>query len=276
MPFGRNRYVAALERRVKELEGFLAKRDLLHQVSTFTPYDFSDAPLSAPNGEIPQREHETRLEDRPQTGSSRGGSDDQSSDHEDSNSMVRILRDLSLESNGGYMGATSHLTMGRLVGSIVHVKRTDLEQNQHSQLDVHHPRILEKTRLDLSEVEAWTAENLLRGYMKHVATRYPVLQSTWIRELSLRRDRLNSVYERCVLHVVYAIAGRFLETTGETSPNFSPERHQAEAYRNLEDILDYHDTRSVVTLLLLAVLSLRAEGGPGAWAFVGLAMVRAS
>lgn len=38
-------------------------------------------------------------------------------------------------------------------------------------------------------------------------------------------------------------------------------------------MLPYHDTRSVVTLLLLAVFSLRAKGGPGEWAYIGLAIV---
>jgi hypothetical protein len=41
MPFGKNHYVASLERRVVELEEFLAKRGLLDQVPPFTSYNLS-------------------------------------------------------------------------------------------------------------------------------------------------------------------------------------------------------------------------------------------
>jgi hypothetical protein len=43
MPFGKNHYVASLEKRVLELEDFLAKKGLLDQVPSFVPYDFRDS-----------------------------------------------------------------------------------------------------------------------------------------------------------------------------------------------------------------------------------------
>jgi len=127
--------------------------------------------------------------------------------------------------------------------------------------------------LPFSDMPDIVAEKLLSGYTKHIATRYPVLQSTWICELHARRRLINNSYERSTLHIVYAIAGRFLETTGETDRDFLPERHEKEVLKDLDEMLRYHDTRSVVTLLLLTVYSLRSKAGPGAWAYIGLAMV---
>ncbi len=74
-----------------------------------------------------------------------------------------------------------------------------------------------------------------------------------------------------VLHLVYAIGGRFLETTGETG-NFFPEQHYEQALRHLDEICRYHDMRTVQVLLLFSIYSLRSPRGPGAWTYVGLAM----
>ncbi len=274
MPFGRNQYVASLERRVAELEDFLANKGLLGQVSTFTPYNISGPnPASESTGtHLPG--HESHLDSATHTRAS-SVSD---TAVEDGDSMVRILRDLSLESNGGYIGATSHFTMGRLLNSLVQGKqRAFHEDHPHGQMPYDKERD-ESPSMRLADVPSEVANKLFSGYMKHVATRYPILQSNWIYELHSRRDRIDNAYERNVLHLVYAIAGRFLQTTGDTdtSANSYPERHQAQVLKDLDEMLCHNDTRSVVTLVLLAVYSLRAEGGPGAWAYIGLAMVSVS
>jgi hypothetical protein len=62
-----------------------------------------------------------------------------------------------------------------------------------------------------------------------------------------------------------------LETTGEAGPLF-PEMHYDAALTYLDEILQFHDIRSIITLLLLAIYCLRAPGGPGAWTYIGLAM----
>lgn len=266
--------MASLERRVAELEEFLTQRGLMDQVSPFTPYDFSTRP--SPGGSslpmpIPNQSMMTASPRR--KNSSFSEMESRSSDGEEGESMVRILRDLSLETNGGYIGATSQITMGRLVGSIVKGKNYS---NQESMSPTEVPQSMshdEPTELRLSDIPSHVADRLLMGYMKHIATRYPVIHSSWVRDLHSRRCFITNAYERSTLHLIYATAGRFLETTGETSASYFPERHQAEVLKDLDEMLRYHDTRSVVTLLLLAVFSLRAKGGPGAWAYSGLAMV---
>lgn len=197
MPFGKNQYVSALERRVVELEDFLTKRGLIEEVSAFTPYNFRD---TRPISEI-----------------------------EDS----------------------SHASQKPLVPA---------SRRKNSSFSEPDSKII--------------ADRLLVGYMKHIATRYPVLHSAWIRDLHFRRASITNAYERGTLHLIYATAGRLLETTGETGRSYFPERHHTEVLKDLNEMLRYHDTRSNVTLLLLAVYSLRAEGGPGAWVYVDLAMVK--
>ncbi|KAK3627881.1 hypothetical protein LTR22_022546 [Elasticomyces elasticus] len=269
MPFGRNHYVAALEKRVAELEDFLLKQGLLDQVSSFTPYSLS-GPSSVsddpgPLAALADPMSRTRTSSLDEAAS-------QTSDIEHGNSMSRILRDLSLEANGGYIGASSHFTIGRLMSSIVRGKRRTLQEADSPKQGAHGPSRSECSDIKLADVPPDVASKLFYGYMKHVATRYPVLQSSWIHDLHRRRESISNAYERSTLHLVYAIAGRFLETTGETSLHVFPERHHARVLKDLDEMLHYHDTRSVVTLLLLAVYSLRAEGGPGAWAYIGLAM----
>lgn len=51
--------------------------------------------------------------------------------------MITILRDLSLAANGGYMGATSHITMGRLVGSMVKGKNSMRASSKISSVKAH-------------------------------------------------------------------------------------------------------------------------------------------
>jgi len=272
MPFGRNRYVASLEKRVIELEEFLEKKGMLDQVPSFTLYDLRHTRAVPENGSTGGQSPESYIETSPRRKyCTFSETESRSSDKEEIDSMVRILRDLSLETNGGYIGAISQITMGRLVGSIVKGRSCSIgEEEGPSQTTYLHG---DAEELRLSDIPADVADRLLVGYMKHIATRYPVLHSAWIRDLHSRRSCITNAYERSTLHLIYATAGRFLETTGETSPAYFPERHQAEVLKDLDEMLRYHDTRSVVTLLLLAVFSLRAKGGPGAWAYIGLAMV---
>jgi hypothetical protein len=271
MPFGKNQYVAALERRVVELEEFLKKRGLIDQVSSFTPYDFRDTRPVSENANLPSLGPET-FAVAPSRRRKTASFSSRSSDSEDGDSMVRILRDLSLETNGGYIGATSQITMGRLVGSIVKGKNYTVEADPSSSHIANTPGKDEPIELRLSDIPQEVADRLLIGYMKHISSRYPVLHSAWIRDLHSRRANITNAYERSTLHLIYATSGRFLETTGETAPLYFPERHHAEVLKDLDEMLRYHDTRSVVTLLLLAVFSLRSKGGPGAWAYIGLAM----
>ena len=72
--------------------------------------------------------------------------------------------------------------------------------------------------------------------------------------------------------MVYAIGGRFLETTGETG-DFASEQHCEQATRNLHHVIaHYHGMKSIQILLLFAIYNLRSPKGLGAWNYTGLAM----
>jgi len=110
MPFGKNHYVATLEQRVGELEDFLRKQNMLDQVSSSTPYGLR-AINSTPNDpKVPDFGSYTFADPTSSRKNSQlSGVREEGSDSGDDDSMVRILRDLSLETNGGYIGATSQV-----------------------------------------------------------------------------------------------------------------------------------------------------------------------
>ena len=297
MPFGKNQYIKALERRVNELESCLTKGGLpvpgrdhwqyLPRPEASVALEDSNSINSSPNVD-----QEKSLSRRRGTAADAADAEESDSDDEEVvfewqqgfDSMVGVLRDLSLDVNGGYIGASSHITMGRLLGSIVKRKKKPLTAPPEADLedanDVSIPHsMLPGIIQDVSdEVEGFenipadVADRLIVGFMKHISTRFPLLHTPWIRRLHARRNTITDIYERSTLHLVYAAGGRFLETTGEVG-NFFPEQHHDEALKDLDVILQYHDTRSVTILALLAVFCLRAPVGPGAWAYNRLAML---
>lgn len=190
------------------------------------------------------------------------------------NSVTDILRDLSIEASGGYIGASSNITMGRMIGSLVRGKAM---QRGFDAQNANPKSLYEPTSPSHSEVGSSlmsspeTCDRLLLGYLKHISLRWPLLRTSFIRSLHANRDMLEDAYHLTILHLVYAIGGRFLETTGQAGA-FYPEEHHNVALQHLDSILELHDLRSIEVLLLLAIHSLRAPRGPGAWAYVGLAM----
>lgn len=195
------------------------------------------------------------------------------------NTVMDIFRDLSLEASGGYIGASSSITMSRVVGSLVRAKAEPSLASPGSQVEEHlSPKSQSDedgdeyhTFFDFRSMSGEVADKLLRGYLKHISTRWPILHSDYIRSLHSQRASLVDPCQKSVLHLVYASAGRFLETTGEAGA-FFPERHHAAGMKHLEELLQCHDIRSAQVLILLAFYSLRAPTGPGAWTYIGLAM----
>lgn len=137
------------------------------------------------------------------------------------NTVVDILRDLSLEASGGYIGASSSITMSRMVGSLVKA-RVELNLLTYGVTAKEHlsPKsasdIEEDDASELEKMSQEIADKLLRGCLKRISTRWPILHSAYIRDLHSRRAPLVNRYETPVLHLVYACGGCFVETTRET------------------------------------------------------------
>jgi hypothetical protein len=275
---------AAAEARVAELEGILLREGIFdegqtrwrqRQASQTSSGDATEQtetlrPPKRPHAESPYSEagpHATEFEE--EIGGGRT----------EFNSVLDVLRDLSLEASGGYLGASSSITMSRMVGSLVKSKEQQVESNSNDlRQEVHQtPKSMsdgsleDDTYVDTASIPQDIADKLLNGYLKHISTRWPILHSAYIRSLHSRRASLNDSYEQCSLHLVYASGGRFLETTGETGA-FYCEQHHAKAMEYLDELFQRHDVRSVQVLVLLAIYSLRAPQGPGAWTYIGLAM----
>ena len=56
------------------------------------------------------------------------------------------------------------------------------------------------------------AQRLMHGWFTHIATRYPVLLTPKVLALHESRDWLVDVYEKSILHLIYAVSGRWLES----------------------------------------------------------------
>lgn len=124
---------------------------------------------------------------------------------------------------------------------------------------------------ELLRIPEDVADILIKAYLKHISTRWVALYRPHIQFLHNKRVDLTDPFDISSLNMVYAIAGRFLETTGVTG-NFFPDRHYIAALAYLDDVLRPHDLRSVQTLLLHAVYCLRAPRGLSAWTHIGLAL----
>lgn len=268
---------AAAEARVAELEEILLREGITDKgqerwrqrkaaSASPTPLEPADVrvPLKRPHAESPCPVLE-RNDDS-------AGSEQR---RRDSTCVLEVLRDLSLEATGGYIGASSSITMSKMVASIVKCREPDQQesrQEEHlSPRSLSDPGAVTDISVDTGKIPQDIADKLLKGYLKHISTRWPILHSVYIRGLHARRSDLNSSYERCALHLVYASGGRFLETAGEPGA-FHCERHHAAAMRYTNELFSCHDIRSVQILILLAIYSLRAPQGPGAWTYIGLAM----
>jgi hypothetical protein len=180
-----------------------------------------------------------------------------------------------MDASGSYIGASSTISMGRLVAGIIQQREDETQSTGLGQQGVPTPSAISPNgeswefppgpdSLEAILLSPRTAEKLLNGYLQHISTRWPVLHSAQIREWHSRRDNLDDLVERTLLHLVYANAGRYLQTTGEAD-NFLPERHYFVALEYLEEILQVQDIRALQVLLLLGIYSLRAPHGPGAW-----------
>lgn len=60
------------------------------------------------------------------------------------------------------------------------------------------------------------AQRLMHGWFTHIATRYPVLLTPKVLALHEGRDWLTDIYEKSILHLIYAVSGRWLESVSFT------------------------------------------------------------
>jgi hypothetical protein len=259
MPFGKQHYIKALEHRVAELETILATNGMAELSSDH--WRATAATTVAPTTATSVTESSTR------TDTSEGDLNEAVLDWQEGvDSVASVLRSLSLDVNGsGYVGASSHIAFGRLFSFIggKDGRHSMSARYQHAPNERSASSASENT-IEFTEMPSDIADRLFSGYLKHIATRWPVIHSVWAHKLHERRQSVTDIFEATMLHLVYATSGRFIETTGE-SGNFSAKRHYASAINQLDTILVFNDVRSVQALMLMAVYCLRDPVGAGAW-----------
>jgi hypothetical protein len=151
--------------RVEELEDILLRAGLLEQRSN----GWHEADLTANAENVSLK----RTRDEPEDlGLTVPGADDHASaggSPTSVGSFVDILRDLSLEAGGGYVGASSNITMGRMLNSIIKAKEETLLSNRlmHEHLS---PKSLDgvqeksdNLRVPLSSVSQPVADRMIYG-----------------------------------------------------------------------------------------------------------------
>ncbi|KAI0020988.1 fungal-specific transcription factor domain-containing protein [Xylariomycetidae sp. FL0641] len=263
-------YIRALEQRVAELESQLQSLGQLN-VSVDHLGGLGQAPvLSLPHGDYtnsqPSQLSQTPIKE---------------SDDED-NDILTAVRDLSLSASGHYVGASSNITIGRVLGSVVQSQRAaDTSGNDDiSSLDEDDPAPKsgfssirgDAASTGMPALSPAVAARLLQGWFRHISTRYPVIHSARLQELHNHRESLSNEYDRVILYIVYAISGRWLESTGEMGP-FSSNQMYYLAFKEMDNILRFRDSRTIDYLLLMALYCIRAPRDPGAWTFVGAALM---
>ena len=198
---------------------------------------------------------------------------------DDENDILIAVRDLSLSASGHYVGASSNITIGRVLNSVVQSQRTSIanEHDSHTIGDEDDPAPKSVYSAQLSDfvgvpmLSPVVAHRLLEGWFRHIATRYPVLHTARVLELHANRDNISDEYEKSILHLVYAVSGRWLESAGEMGHFFS-EQHYDIAFGYMDSLLQLRNSRTVDYLLLMALYCTRAPRDPGAWTYVGAAM----
>ncbi|KAK8138556.1 hypothetical protein PG984_001936 [Apiospora sp. TS-2023a] len=264
-------YIKALEQRVAELESALAS---LGHMGAGTDHlrGMVGAAISSPHLQTPGH-HALQPPPQQQQQHMQPDSDD------DENDILIAVRDLSLSASGHYIGASSNITIGRVLNSVVQSQRTSIanEHDSHIIGDEDDPAPKSVYSAQLSDfvgvpmLSPNVAHRLLEGWFRHIATRYPVLHTARVLELHADRDNISDEYEKSILHLVYAVSGRWLESAGEMGHFFS-EQHYNIAFGYMDSLLQLRNSRTVDYLLLMALYCTRAPRDPGAWTYVGAAM----
>lgn len=175
-------------------------------------------------------------------------------------SLSHAIRDLSLNASGYYVGATSNLTLGRLLATLLPADHPGVAERD----EVHSrspPLLLIQPS---SRFSSPLLPLLFDAYLTHVSIQLPLMHSRKLRELHMRRASLQEPFEVCIMHLVYAIGGRCLEFAGRRG-DYDSDGHYEAAMEFRDVVIQYIDRRSIIYLALATVYCLRAPRSPGAW-----------
>ncbi|EXJ88132.1 hypothetical protein A1O1_05060 [Capronia coronata CBS 617.96] len=206
------------------------------------------------------------------------------------NDLAGAIRELSLNASGYYVGTTTHIALGRMLGVAIQGHPSSKPSHPVPNVEQHADKDRQATQASgpgpapdilpplegvkppkLSLFARDEAEVLFQSYMKSISTLYPIVHSKRLRGIHARREKLQDLWEVSVLHFVYAIGGRSLELNGQPG-NYFCDLHYDAAMECRDAIIQYIDRRSIIFLLYATLYCLRAPRAPGPWLMLGLAM----
>lgn len=130
--------------------------------------------------------------------------------------LLSVLRELSIGALGEYIGATSQITMGHIISSMAcaydQEEETERKGGQETTTRVSESGAWETLSpksanvanaasksdlppIDIASLPSAVADKLLRGYIVHISTRWPVMHTPYLRHLHETRSSLSDVYE---------------------------------------------------------------------------------
>ncbi|KAI6778561.1 fungal specific transcription factor domain-containing protein [Emericellopsis cladophorae] len=278
-PGGKTLYINALEERIAFLEARLPAYAEDHFENESSKTDAS-----------PRRKGS--LAQNPESPPSHHGSQSDEMEGGESNSIVDGVAYLSLCATGTtdnspgpfYLGSSSGATIARMIQTSLFRKsggRAIPKSSQYVQevppsfsspTMAHSPTMMGiESVFDFPYPEQ--ARLLFDTFFDRLHTRWPLLDRkvySALFEKQYDQPKL-PVIERSIMHLIYAIAARFLQLTRNPC-GVDSERHLVAAIEPMDYILEQHSLGTVQFLLLLAVHGQRSPYGSGAWSQVRYAV----
>lgn len=276
------RYINALEERIAFLEA---------RLPAYAEDHFADA--SSTNLPLHETGDTNQFRERLDSSSSHRESLSEDVEGDDPNSIIDGVAYLSLCASGTtdtapepfYLGSSSGATIARMIQKSI-FRNPSSRAVAHSIRSTHSGQSgLSKTQLSTAALSALQEEPLIEipdremaqllfdVFFDRMHTRWPILDRkaySALFENQYTRGAL-SITQKSIMHLIYAIAARFLQLTRKPC-GVDPEKHVLAAIEPMDYILEQHNLQTVQFLLLLAVHGQRSPYGAGAWSQVRYAV----
>lgn len=183
------------------------------------------------------------------------------------------IRDLSLNAGGYYVGATTHMSLGRLLEAALVADRRGSIELETSAFETS-STIPEMTPIDETQSQRQFIsapcfsspddEIFYQSYRELIAHQFPLLHSVRLERLHARRASLQDDWEIAILHLVYAVGACCCELTGAQSSGASNDHFDA-AIQLSSSIVQRASRKSIVYLGLASLYCLLSPRAPGSW-----------
>ena len=148
-------------------------------------------------------------------------------DREDIQPLMNAVRDLSLDVAGSYVGGASTITLGRALESALadklqyvvrdmgpETEKSNRFRTSSGTSEISSPQ--DNNSFHISQIHPEAADKMVKAYLGHLCTTFPVMYSYSVMDLHNRRRNLKDIYEESVLNLIYGLGGHFLEKVFST------------------------------------------------------------